>query len=322
MLRCDEPLEDSIFRKIAMFCNVKPDCVIENITLPSLYEAPIMLEKQNFSSIVCRELRLNAPNIDLSDWNAMLHRIETRDKTVTIGLVGKYVQLHDAYLSVAEALRHAGYQLGADVNIRWIDSETITRENVAEVLKDCAGIIVPGGFGSRGIEGMIAAADYCREYHVPYFGICLGMQISVIAFARSVAGMADANSGEFDDKSTHKVIDFLPDQNDSVAKGGTLRLGAYPCAIVPGTQMEKAYGASHIYERHRHRYEFNNDFRQALQEAGLVISGTSPDGYIVETVELSAAPFYLGVQFHPEFKSRPNKPHPLFVAFVKASLEK
>ena len=169
---------------------------------------------------------------------------------------------------------------------------------------------------------MIAAGDYCREYHVPYFGICLGMQIGVIAFARSVAGMADANSGEFDDKSTHKVIDFLPDQNDSVAKGGTLRLGAYPCAIVPGTQMEKAYGASHIYERHRHRYEFNNDFRQALQEAGLVISGTSPDGYIVETVELSAAPFYLGVQFHPEFKSRPNKPHPLFVAFVKASLEK
>ena len=322
VLRCDEPLEDSIFRKIAMFCNVKPDCVIENITLPSLYEAPIMLEKQNFSSIVCRELQLDAPNIDLSDWNAMLHRIETRDKTVTIGLVGKYVQLHDAYLSVAEALRHAGYQLGADVNIRWIDSETITRENVAEVLKDCAGIIVPGGFGSRGIEGMIAAADYCREYHVPYFGICLGMQISVIAFARSVAGMADANSGEFDDKSAHKVIDFLPDQNDSVAKGGTLRLGAYPCAIVPGTQMEKAYGASHIYERHRHRYEFNNDFRQALQEAGLVISGTSPDGYIVETVELSAAPFYLGVQFHPEFKSRPNKPHPLFVAFVKASLEK
>ena len=322
VLRCDEPLEDSIFRKIAMFCNVKPDCVIENITLPSLYEAPIMLEKQNFSSIVCRELRLDAPNIDLSDWNAMLHRIETRDKTVTIGLVGKYVQLHDAYLSVAEALRHAGYQLGADVTIRWIDSETVTRENAAEVLKDCAGIIVPGGFGSRGIEGMIAAANYCRENHVPYFGICLGMQICVIAFARSVAGMADADSGEFDDKSTHKVIDFLPDQNDSVAKGGTLRLGAYPCAIVPGTQMEKAYGASHIYERHRHRYEFNNDFRQALQEAGLVISGTSPDGYIVETVELSAAPFYLGVQFHPEFKSRPNKPHPLFVAFVKASLEK
>ena len=320
VLRCDEPLEGSIFRKIAMFCNVKPDCVIENITLPSLYEAPIMLEKQNFSSIVCRELQLDAPNIDLSEWNAMLERIQNRDKTVTIGLVGKYVQLHDAYLSVAEALRHAGYQLGADVNIQWIDSETITKENAKEVLGGCAGIIVPGGFGSRGIEGMIASADYCRENHVPYFGICLGMQIGVIAFARSCAGMKDANSGEFDPDSSHKVIDFLPDQNDSVAKGGTLRLGAYPCAIVPGTQMERAYGAKHIYERHRHRYEFNNDYRQALQEAGLIISGTSPDGYIVETVELTAAPFYVGVQFHPEFKSRPNKPHPLFVSFVKASL--
>ena len=305
-----------------MFCNVKPDCVIENITLPSLYEAPIMLEKQNFSSIVCRELNIDAPDIDLSDWNRMLHKIDTRDKNVTIGLVGKYVQLHDAYLSVAEALRHAGFDLGANVDIRWIDSETITRENVKEVLRDCAGIIVPGGFGSRGIDGMITAADYCRENHVPYFGICLGMQISVIAFARSVAGMADANSGEFDPESTHKVIDFLPDQNDSVAKGGTLRLGAYPCQVVPGTKMFEAYGASHIYERHRHRYEFNNDFRQTLADAGLTISGTSPDGYIVETVELRDSPFYVGVQFHPEFKSRPNKPHPLFVSFVKASLER
>ena len=321
VLRCDEPLEDSIFRKIAMFCNVKPDCVIENITLPSLYEAPIMLEKQNFSGIVCRELNIDAPKIDLTEWNTMLHKIGTRDKTVTVGLVGKYVQLHDAYLSVAEALRHAGFDLGANVDIRWIDSETITRENVAEVLRGCAGIIVPGGFGSRGIDGMIATADYCRENRVPYFGICLGMQISVIAFARSVAGMADANSGEFDPESTHKVIDFLPDQSDSVAKGGTLRLGAYPCQIVPGTKMFEAYGVNHIYERHRHRYEFNNDFRQALSDAGLTVSGTSPDGYIVETVELPDSPFYVGVQFHPEFKSRPNKPHPLFLSFVKASLE-
>ena len=320
-LRCDEPLEDSIFRKIAMFCNVKPDCVIENITLPSLYEAPIMLEKQNFSGIVCRELNIDAPKIDLTEWNTMLHKIDTRDKTVTVGLVGKYVQLHDAYLSVAEALRHAGFDLGANVDIRWIDSETITRENVAEVLRGCAGIIVPDGFGSRGIDGMIATADFCRENRVPYFGICLGMQISVIAFARSVAGMADANSGEFDPESTHKVIDFLPDQSDSVAKGGTLRLGAYPCQIVPGTKMFEAYGVNHIYERHRHRYEFNNDFRQALSDAGLTVSGTSPDGYIVETVELTDSPFYVGVQFHPEFKSRPNKPHPLFLSFVKASLE-
>ena len=321
VLRCDEPLEDTIFQKIAMFCNVKPDCVIENITLPVLYEAPMMLEKQNFSAIVCRELGIDAPRIDLSEWETMLGRIAARRRTVTIGLVGKYVQLHDAYLSVAEALRHAGYLLGTNVDIRWIDSESITRENVAEKLSGCGGIIVPGGFGSRGIEGMIVTANYCREQGVPYFGICLGMQISVIAFARYVAGMADANSGEFDEKSTHKVIDFLPDQSEAVAKGGTLRLGAYPCHIRPGTQMAAAYGTAHIYERHRHRYEFSNDFRQALEQAGLVISGTSPDGYIVETVELPCSRFYVGVQFHPEFKSRPNKPHPLFCAFVRAALE-
>ena len=321
VLRCDEPLEPSIFKKISMFCNVKPDCVIENITLPTLYEAPIMLEKNNFSAIVCRELHLNAPDIDLSGWNAMLEKIRSRTKTVTIGLVGKYVQLHDAYLSVAESLRHAGYELGTNVNIRWIDSETITEENVAEVLGDCAGILVPGGFGERGIEGMITTANYCRKRHVPYFGICLGMQIAVIAFARAKAGLADANSGEFDPESTHKVIDFLPDQNDAVAKGGTLRLGAYPCAIKPGTRMHEAYGCELISERHRHRYEFNNDFREVLTLSGMVISGTSPDGYIVETVELPDNKFYVGVQFHPEFKSRPNKPHPLFVSFVRAALE-
>ena len=320
VLRCDEPLEESIFKKIALFCNVKEDCVIENRTLPTLYEAPMMLEEQHFSALVCRELHIDAPNIDLTDWQRMLRQIATRDKTVTVGLVGKYVQLHDAYLSVAEALRHGGYALGADVQIRWIDSETVTRENVAEVLAGCDGILVPGGFGSRGIEGMIVTADYCRETGLPYFGICLGMQISVIAFARSVAGMQDANSGEFDPESTHKVIDFLPDQSDDAPKGGTLRLGAYPCHIRPGTKMMEAYAVPHIYERHRHRYEFNNTFREPLEQAGLLISGTSPDGYIVETVELPGYPFYVGVQFHPEFKSRPNKPHPLFVSFVKACL--
>ena len=320
VLRCDEPLEESIFKKIALFCNVKEDCVIENRTLPTLYEAPMMLEEQHFSALVCRELHIDAPNIDLTDWKRMLHQIATRDKTVTVGLVGKYVQLHDAYLSVAEALRHGGYALGADVQIRWIDSETVTRENVAEVLAGCDGILVPGGFGSRGIEGMIVTADYCRETGLPYFGICLGMQISVIAFARAVAGMQDANSGEFDPDSAHKVIDFLPDQSDDAPKGGTLRLGAYPCHIRPGTKMMEAYGVPHIYERHRHRYEFNNTFRETLEQAGLLISGTSPDGYIVETVELPGYPFYVGVQFHPEFKSRPNKPHPLFVSFVKACL--
>ena len=322
ILRCDEPLEESIFRKIAMFCNVKPDCVIENITLPVLYEAPIMLEKSNFSQIVCRELHIDAPEIDLSEWNEMLDKIKNRTRTVTIGLVGKYVQLHDAYLSVAEALRHAGYALGADVNIRWIDSETVNAENVSEVLEDCAGIVVPGGFGNRGIEGKIATANYCRTHNVPYLGICLGMQVAVIAFARFAAGLTDANSGEFDPDSRHKVIDFLPDQNEHVNKGGTLRLGAYPCHIRPGTQMYRAYGKENISERHRHRYEFNNEFRQTLQDRGLVISGTSPDDYIVETVEIPENRFYIGVQYHPEFKSRPNKPHPLFLGLVGAALER
>ena len=320
ILRCDEPLEESIFKKISMFCNVKPDCVIENITLPVLYEAPIMLEKSNFSSIVCRELGIDAPEIDLSEWNEMLERIHNRPKHVSIALVGKYVQLHDAYLSVAEALRHAGYVHGTHIRIKWIDSETVTPENVAEMLSDVDGVIVPGGFGSRGIEGKIAAADYCREHDLPYLGICLGMQIAVIAFARSVAGMADANSGEFDPQSTHKVIDFLPDQNEEVAKGGTLRLGAYPCKVVPGTQMYRCYGKTDISERHRHRYEFNNDFRARLIDAGLVVSGTSPDDYIVETVEVPGNDFYIGVQFHPEFKSRPNRAHPLFLGLVGAAL--
>ena len=320
ILRCDEPLEESIFKKISMFCNVKPDCVIENITLPVLYEAPIMLEKSNFSSIVCRELGIHAPEIDLSEWNEMLDRIHNRPKHVSIALVGKYVQLHDAYLSVAEALRHAGYVHGTHVKIKWIDSETVTPENVAEVLADVDGVVVPGGFGSRGIEGKIATADYCRTHNLPYLGICLGMQIAVIAFARSVAGMADANSGEFDPASTHKVIDFLPDQNDDVAKGGTLRLGAYPCKVVPGTQMYRCYGEGEISERHRHRYEFNNDFRAQLINAGLVVSGTSPDDYIVETVEVPENDFYIGVQFHPEFKSRPNRAHPLFLGLVGAAL--
>lgn len=321
ILRCDEPLEDEIFRKIAMFCNVKPDCVIENITLPELYEAPIMLEKSNFSAIVCRELGLDAPVIDMTEWDNMLTKIHARSREVTIGLVGKYVQLHDAYLSVAEAARHAGYEYGAKVKIKWIDSETVTPDNVAQVLSDCAGVIVPGGFGNRGIEGKIATADYCRENNIPYLGICLGMQIAVIAFARSVALMQGANSGEFDESAPYKVIDFLPDQSNETAKGGTLRLGAYPCTIAPGTRMAEAYGIDLIYERHRHRYEFNNDYRQALSDAGLTISGTSPDGTLVETVEIADNDFYVGVQYHPEFKSRPNKPHPLFMGLIKASLK-
>ena len=321
VLRCDKPLEASIFQKISLFCNVKPDCVIENITLPILYEAPLMLEKSHFSSVVCRELGLSAPEPELAEWTRMVERIKNRPYTVQIGLVGKYVQLHDAYLSVAEAMRHAGYELNTHIKIHWIDSETLTEENLQEVLSPLDGIIVPGGFGNRGIEGMILAAQYARENAIPYFGICLGMQIAVIEYARHVAGISDAHSGEFDPLCAHKVIDFMPGQSDEIDKGGTLRLGSYPCIIKPGTTMERCYGSTEIHERHRHRYEFNNDYREILSGAGLTLSGVSPDGQLVETVELTDRPFHVGVQFHPEFKSRPNRPHPLFKGFIAAAMQ-
>ena len=321
ILRSDEPITDAgIFQKIALFCNVKPDCVIENRTIDCLYAAPLMLEESNFSGVVCRELGLDVPAPDMAEWTAMVERIRNPEGEVSIAIVGKYTQLHDAYLSVAEALRHAGSADGASVDIRWIDSETVTAENAATVFAGVDGILVPGGFGSRGIEGMVAAAQYARTNGVPYFGICLGMQVAVIEFARHAAGVADANSGEFDELCAHKVIDFMPGQSDEIDKGGTLRLGAYPCDIAPGTTMERCYGAQHISERHRHRYEFNNDYRAALTAAGLTLSGLSPDGRLVETVELTDRPFYVGVQYHPEFKSRPNRPHPLFKGFVAAAM--
>ena len=321
VLRCDEPLEASIFEKIALFCNVKPDCVIENITLPNLYEAPLMLEKSRFSEVVCRELNLMTDAPDLIEWEKMVNRINsTREHCVEIGLVGKYVALHDAYLSVAEALHHAGFYHNVHINIHWINSEEITPENAEAVLSGLDGIIVPGGFGSRGIEGMILSAKYAREHRIPYFGICLGMQIAVIEFARDAAGIRDADSGEFNENCGNKVIDFMPGQSDEIDKGGTLRLGAYPCVIQPGTMMERCYGCLNISERHRHRYEFNNDYRDHLQRCGLTLSGISPDGRLVETVELPDHPFFVGVQYHPEFKSRPNKPHPLFLGFIGAAV--
>lgn len=316
VLRCDEPLEDSIFKKISMFCNVKPDCVIENITLPNLYEAPLMLEKSNFSSVVCRELEIDAKSPDLEEWTEMVKKIKARPYKVNIGLVGKYVGLHDAYLSVAEAMRHAGYNYNTHINIHWIDSEEITEQNVDTLMSGLDGIIVPGGFGNRGIEGMILAAKYARENDVPYLGICLGMQVAVIEFARNVAGIKDADSGEFDEQCKNKVIDFMPGQSQDIDKGGTLRLGAYPCRVQEGTMLHRCYDADMISERHRHRYEFNNDYRRQLQECGLTLGGTSPDGRLVETIELTDKSFYVGVQYHPEFKSRPNKPHPLFKAFI------
>lgn len=322
VLRCDEPLEESILKKISMFCNVKPDCVIENITIPYLYEAPLMLEKSNFSSIVCRELNIQTPEPKLDEWTQLVEKIKNRSRSVRIGLVGKYVQLHDAYLSVAEAMRHAGYTLDTHIKIDWIDSEQLTSETYENRLAELDGIIVPGGFGGRGIEGMLLAARYAREHGLPYFGICLGMQIAVIEYARNVCGIKDANSGEFDEICRNKVIDFMPGQSDNIDKGGTLRLGAYPCIIARGTTMERCYGTKTILERHRHRYEFNNDYRDVLTENGLTLSGMSPDGRLVETVEITDRTFYVGVQYHPEFKSRPNKPHPLFKGFIEAALKK
>ncbi len=322
VLRCDEPLESAIFQKIALFCNVRPDCVIENRTLECLYEAPLMLEREGFSDVVCRRLGLDCPVPDLREWEGMVEKIKAARREVTIALVGKYVQLQDAYLSVAEALRHAGYANDTHVLIRWVDAETLAPETVGAQLAGVSGILIPGGFGSRGVEGMILAARYARERAVPFLGICLGMQVAVIEFARHVAGIKDANSGEFDENCRNKVIDFMPGQSEKIDKGGTLRLGAYPCQITAGTTMDRCYGQVLIHERHRHRYEFNNAFRGRLTRAGLSLSGLSPDGQLVEAVELSDQSFFVGVQYHPEFKSRPNRPHPLFCGLIGAALEK
>ncbi|MGM9618154.1 CTP synthase [Butyricicoccus sp.] len=317
--RVDQPLTDDIRHKISMFCNVQPDCVIENRTVPVLYQAPLMLEQSHFCDIVCRELALACRKSDMSEWYEMIDRIDNRKGTVKIALVGKYVRLHDAYLSVAEALQHAGFENGVKVDIDWVDSEEINDSTVDKLLSGSDGVILPGGFGHRGIEGMVCAANFCRVRNIPYFGICLGMQIAVISYARNVLHYVDANSGEFAPESQHCVIDLMESQHGVSKKGGTMRLGAYPCQIRPGTKMAEAYQQEQISERHRHRYEFNNQFREEIEQAGMTISGTSPSGELVETVEIPGHPFYVGVQFHPEFKSRPNRAHPLFKAFIAAS---
>ena len=322
VLRTDAAVSEETRNKVALFCNVEPDCVIEDSNVDILYEAPIMLEKSKFTEIVSRELGLNDNPPDLRFWNEMLEKARRRDKIVTIGLVGKYIKMFDTYLSIVEALTHAGIYNGAKIDLRWIDAEKITPETAAEELKDCDGIIVPGGFGDRGVEGMIEAAHYCRENDLPYFGICLGMQIAVIEFARNAAGLKDANSREFDPLSRNKVIDIMEGQAGLENTGGSMRLGAYECKIKPGTLLSKAYeGAPSVMERHRHRYEFNNDYRDTFTDLGLVLGGTSPDDALVESVEVPGNLFHLGVQYHPEFKSRPAKPHPLFREFVSAALE-
>jgi len=317
--RVDAPMPKEVRDKIAMFCNVEPECCIENLTMPVLYECPIMLEKSRFSEIVCKRLQLDPRVIDLTEWNKMLQRIEARDKTVNIALCGKYVQLHDAYLSVAEALAHAGYENAAKVRIKWVDTEALTEETLYEKLSDVDGIIVPGGFGNRGVEGMLLCARYARENNVPYFGICLGMQTAVIEYARDVLDFKDANSSEFNPASKYPVIDLMPDQH-GVKMGGTMRLGAYPCKVL-GDIMKRAYGADIISERHRHRYEFNNIYRERFESAGMKIAGTSPDGLLVEAVEIPALDFFIGVQFHPEFKSRPQNAHPIFREFIGAAVK-
>lgn len=321
--RCDRPVEPSILKKIALFCNVKEDCVIENLTLPVLYEAPVMLEKAGLAKIVLRELGLSQAQeeCELTEWNEMLQRIKNSTKEVTIALVGKYVKLHDSYLSIVEALRHGGWENRVKVKINWIDSEELTQETAAKLLSGADGILVPGGFGIRGTEGMILAAEYARINKVPYFGICLGMQIAAIEFARNVLGYKDANSSEFDPETGHPVIALMEEQMGQVQKGGTMRLGAYPCQITPGTIMERAYRCEKIEERHRHRYEFNNTYRDEYTKNGAVFSGQSPDRSLAEAIEIPGHPFYLGVQYHPEFKSRPNRAHPLFREFVKAAAE-
>ena len=322
VLRAEGDIDDEIREKIAMFCNVKPDCVICNKDVPELYYAPIMLEESRFSEIVCRELGLDPGVPDLHEWNEMLQRIESRRGHVTIGLIGKYTKLHDAYLSVAEALHHGGYENGVHVDIRWIESEDLEEQDPETLLGDVDGILVPGGFGVRGVEGKMQAARYAREHDVPYLGICLGMQTAVMEFARDVLGYEDADSAEFNEESTHKVIDFMPDQRGNIPKGGTMRLGAYPCVIRSGSILDRAYGKKEIQERHRHRYEFNNEYREAIQLEGMEVTGTSPDGRLVEAVEIPALRFFVGVQYHPEFKSRPNAAHPLFRELVRAAMQK
>ena len=322
VLRADGRVGSDIKRKISMFCNVRPDCVVENLTVPSLYECPLMLESEGLTKAVARQLHLDTPPSDLTEWKELISRIATRSKNVTVALVGKYVKLHDAYLSVMESLYHAGFENEAKVDIKWVDSELLTDQTrCAEEFTDVDAIIVPGGFGDRGIEGMIQAARYARENNLPYFGICLGMQIMVMDFARGVLGYADANSSEFTPDGTHNVIALMPDQQGNIPKGGTMRLGKYPCVTREGSKLRECYGAENIDERHRHRYEFNNDFRAEMEGAGLVIGGTSPDGRLVEAVELPGRDFHVGVQFHPEFKSRPNRAHPLFKAFIAAALK-
>lgn len=317
--RCEDRIDDEMRKKIAMFCDVRPNAIIESMNVENIYEVPLKFQEQGFDDYVLHKFNIEAPQADMTEWKAMIHNANHLKDTVNIALVGKYVQLHDAYLSVAESLKHAGFPIGAKVNIRWINSEFLTKDNLESELNGIDGILVPGGFGGRGIEGKIDAARYAREHKIPYFGICLGMQIAMIEFARNVCGFEGANSTEWDELSKHPVIHLMPDQNNIKNLGGTLRLGNWPCKLQANTKTASVYAEPLVLERHRHRYEFNNDYRDAMHEKGVIFSGVSPDDYLVEIVELKDHPWYVGCQFHPEFKSRPNRAHPLFAGFVKAA---
>lgn len=320
--RSELPLDEPVKDKIALFCNVPSEHVLQNLDVEYLYEAPLAMEKEKLADVACKCLGMDCPRPDLSDWTSMVDALRHPVHNVRIALVGKYIQLHDAYISVVEALKHGGIANKSTVDIKWVDSEELTEENVQAVLGDVDGILVPGGFGDRGVEGKICAIRYAREHQVPFLGLCLGMQLSIVEYARRVAGYHDAHSIELDPQTTHPVIDLMPDQNGVTDMGGTLRLGSYPCVLRRDSKAYGLYGEETIHERHRHRYEVNNDYREVLEEKGMVLSGISPDGRIVEMVELKEHPFFLATQAHPELKSRPNRPHPLFRGFVAAALEK
>lgn len=319
--RSEYPLGQQLKDKIALFCNVPNNHVLQNLDVEYLYEAPLAMEEERLAQVACECLNLECPEPDLEEWKEMVQALKTPTKDVNIALVGKYIQLHDAYISVVEALKHGGISNSATVNIKWVDSETLTAENAKELLSDVQGILVPGGFGDRGIEGKITAISYARTHNVPFLGLCLGMQLSIVEFVRNVVGYNDAHSIELDPNTTHPVIALMPDQNGVEDIGGTLRLGSYPCVLDKDSLAYRLYGAKTINERHRHRYEVNNDYRQVLTEHGMVLSGLSPDGRIVEMCELPKHPFFVATQAHPELKSRPNKPHPLFKGFIRAALE-
>ncbi len=321
VVRNELALTDELRAKISLFCDIPKQNVIESRDVSNLYELPVNLKAQKIDDIVLKHFGLSAPEADMTEWLALVDRVDNLKENVKIVLVGKYVELHDAYISVVESLKHAGYKHNSKITIDWIQSEDVTEENVNDYLKDADGILVPGGFGDRGVEGKITAIKYARENKVPFFGICLGMQLAAVEFARNVCGLTGAHSSELDPNTPYPIINLLPDQEDVVEMGGTLRLGSYPCTLAEGSVAHKEYGEINITERHRHRYEFNNFYRERLTDKGLVLSGVSPDGRLVEIVELPEHPWFVAGQFHPEFKSRPEKAHPLFAGFIRASLE-